>query len=381
MKSIALIPLRGGSKSIPLKNIKLIAGKPLCYWTIKAALDSEIFQEVYVSTDSVEIKRVVNELFPRTIVKIVDRPVEFATDSASTESVMLDFAVNHEFDMLCLIQATSPLVQSRDFISAYKKFNEESLDSLLTGCLMKRFFWSLDNSPLNYDPLKRPRRQDFNGTVIENGAFYFTKKATLLKNSNRLGGKIGIHVMDEEALVELDEPSDWPLVETVLLNKLKSEMNWKGLKAIIIDVDGTLTDSGMYYSKDGEFLKKFNTRDAHAIGMARQQGIKICIATAEDSPSVHSRFQKVKVDQYFFGEKEKLSYLLKWLEQEKINKEEVLYIGDDLGDLDCFKYFSKTGCPFDAVPRIRSLSKFISTKSGGDGAVRDIIDSLVLEIC
>jgi CMP-N-acetylneuraminic acid synthetase len=82
----ALVPLRGGSKSIPLKNVKKIAGEPLCFWVLKACVDSNFFKEIVVSTDSDDIKRVVQSLgLP---IRIIDRPSEYATDDASTESGM-----------------------------------------------------------------------------------------------------------------------------------------------------------------------------------------------------------------------------------------------------------------------------------------------------
>ena len=156
---IALVPLRGGSKSIPGKNIKLIAGKPLCAWSLEAANESGIFRRIIVSTDSEEIATVVNSLgLP---VEVIMRPVELATDVASTESVMLHIVEMIEFETIVTIQATTPLVLSEDFLKAWCQFQRDGLDSLLTGVCVKHFFWTKEGIPLNYDPLSRPRRQDW----------------------------------------------------------------------------------------------------------------------------------------------------------------------------------------------------------------------------
>ena len=214
-KIVALIPLRGGSKSIPLKNIKKIAGKPLCYWTIEAAKKTGYFEEIWVSTDHPKIKSTALSLGAR----VIDRPARYASDTASTESVMLHFMRNVDFDLLVTFQATSPLTTAKDVKEAMKKFDEEKLDSLLTVVELKKFFWSEKGKSLNYDYKNRPRRQDFTGSLAENGAFYITKRKVLEKYKNRLGGKIGVYKMSEETAYEIDEKLDWVIVEQLLLRK------------------------------------------------------------------------------------------------------------------------------------------------------------------
>lgn len=216
-KIVVLIPLRGGSKSIPKKNIKSLAGKPLAAWTLEAAAKSTQISAVYVSTDSEEISTVVQGL--GLGIKVVQRPAEFATDEASTESVMLHFMSQLDFDLLVTIQATSPLLTTEDLDRAIIQFQQQQLDSMLSAVRTKRFFWNNDATPINYDPLHRPRRQDFDGTLMENGAFYITKREILERYQCRLGGKIGIYEMDESTAVEIDEPEDWERVERLLLKR------------------------------------------------------------------------------------------------------------------------------------------------------------------
>jgi N-acylneuraminate cytidylyltransferase len=217
MITVALIPLRGGSKSIPKKNIKPLAGKPLSAWTLEAAAACAAINSVYVSTDSEEIADVVQGL--GLGVKVIMRPAEYATDDASTESVMLHFMNQVDFDVLVTIQATSPLLTDRDLDQAIVQFQEQQLDSMLSAVRTKRFFWNDNATPINYDPLHRPRRQDFHGTLMENGAFYITKRKILQRHQCRLGGKIGIYEMDESTAVEIDEPEDWERVERLLLQR------------------------------------------------------------------------------------------------------------------------------------------------------------------
>ena len=214
IKTVALIPLRGGSKTIPKKNIKDIAGKPLCAWVLEAAVNSNKIDEVYVSTESPEIIEVIRDL--SLGINLVKRPDQYATDDASTESVIIDFMKNIEFDRLVTIQATSPLLLSNDLDSALDDFEIQNCDSMLSVVRAKRFFWNEDGTPINYDVHNRPRRQEFKGTLMENGAFYITTRETLLQYNNRLGGKIGLFEMAEETSIEIDEPLDWDIVKQLL---------------------------------------------------------------------------------------------------------------------------------------------------------------------
>jgi N-acylneuraminate cytidylyltransferase len=117
---------------------------------------------------------------------------------------------------MLLVQVTSPMVTEVDFRKAWRKYEEEKLDSLLTAVRSYRFLWSNDSKPLNYDPSDRPRRQDFGGTLVENGAFYITSKDILENKKCRLGGVIGIYEMNERCSREVDSIEDWNEIEKIL---------------------------------------------------------------------------------------------------------------------------------------------------------------------
>lgn len=189
----AFIPVRGGSKSIPLKNIKKICGMPLVYWTVKAASDCEYIDIVYVATDSEIIEKTVKG-FNLPKVMVIGRSAESASDTASTEFEMLEFAENYDFDNITLIQATSPLLTADDLNKGFELFGEQDTDSVISAVRQKRFNWQIDENgfanPTNYDVFNRPRRQEFDGYLVENGAFYITSKADLLKSRNRVSGNI-----------------------------------------------------------------------------------------------------------------------------------------------------------------------------------------------
>lgn len=181
---------------------------------LEAAVNSNKIDEVYVSTESPEIIELIRDL--SLGINLVKRPDQYATDDASTESVIIDFMTNIEFDRLVTIQATSPLLLSNDLDSALDDFEIQNCDSMLSVVRTKRFFWNEDGTPINYDVHNRPRSQEFKGTLMENGAFYITTRETLLQYNNRLGGKIGLFEMAEETSIEIDEPLDWDIVKQLL---------------------------------------------------------------------------------------------------------------------------------------------------------------------
>ena len=372
MRWVALQPLRGGSKSIPDKNLRVIAGRPLYAWSLGAALDSACFDAIYVASDSAEIRDDVRARFGSRV-NVIDRAPENATDDATSESVMLEVASKVQCDVMSLIQATSPMTRPEDFRIARARFEREGLDSLLTGVELKRFFWTHDAQPLNYDPARRPRRQDFPGTVMENGAFYFTRSQLLTRTGSRLCGRIGVYRMHEECAAELDELSDWPVVENLLRRRFTVS---RDIRMLVVDVDGTFTDGGMYYDAKGEAMKKFNTRDAKGLLLLRDAGVRICIVTAEDSKVVHARMRKLGFEDYFPGVADKPAWLAEHGAKWEIGLEQTAYIGDDVNDLACLRVVGLSGCPSDAVPEVRDAVKYICGAAGGEGAVREFSDMI-----
>ena len=379
---IAFIPVRGGSKSIPLKNIKYFCGKPLVYWNIAALQNAGQVDEIVVATDSEEIKKTVSD-FHFDKVKIYNRSAENATDTASTESVMLEYinqANLNPDDIFMLVQATSPLTETTHFEEALSIYSEGKFDSMLTCVRNYRFFWHEDGTSKNYDYRNRPRRQDFKGELLENGAFYINFVGNILKDKNRLSGKIGIYEMPEYTATEIDEPDDWAILENLMYKYVLSKQPKKKIKLVLSDVDGVLTDGGMYYSENGDELKKFNTRDGMGFQLLREKGIKTGIITSENTKIVENRAKKLKIDYLYQGKREdgKLAVAKKICEKEGITLDEIAYIGDDINCLELLSSVSFSACPADAIDKVKKIPniKVLSLK-GGEGAFREFVEWLL----
>ena len=159
---------------------------------------------------------------------------------------------------------------------------------------------------------------------------------------------------------------------------------FNSIKLLLTDVDGVLTDSGMYYSEAGDELKKFNTHDGMGLQLIRQKGVKTGIITSEDTRLVERRFQKLKLDFLYQGKREggKLAAVKEICEKEGIKLKEVAYIGDDVN---CFELLSSVGlaaCPSDALDTIKNIPGIIQMKKkGGEGCVREFVELIMNKYC
>lgn len=382
-KVVAFIPVRGGSKSIPLKNIKLLYGKPLVYWIISALERANSVDQIVLATDSDEIEKTVLS-FNLNKTTIYKRLPENATDTASTESVMLEYikksSLNHD-DTFILVQATSPLTQTIHIEEALAEYKKGGYDSMLTCVRDYRFYWNENGTSKNYDYKNRPRRQEFKGTLMENGAFYINSINNILASNNRLSGKIGIYEMPNYTATEIDEPEDWVILENLMQRYAFTQKNIKhNIKLFLTDVDGVLTDAGMYYSERGDEMKKFNTHDGMAFQLLREAGIKVGIITSENTNIVERRAQKLRVDYMYQGQRNggKLAAAIDICEKENISLHEVAYIGDDINCLELLSSVGVAACPLNAVDKIKQIPHIIClNKAGGEGAVREFVELIL----
>ena len=174
--------------------------------------------KIFISQTSEQIKKVI-EAYGSNKIAVVDRSKETAGDHSSTESAMLEFAEQYEFKNIVLIQATSPLLKADDLNKGFEMILSGKYDSILSAVRQKRFIWAKRGEyyyPQNYDLAHKPLRQNFEGYLVENGAFYITTRESLLKSKCRISGRIGIVEMSGESYFEIDEPEDLIIVENIL---------------------------------------------------------------------------------------------------------------------------------------------------------------------
>ena len=220
--TVAVIPARGGSKGLPKKNLVELCGKPLLAWSVMQAKAAESVDSVWVSSDSEEILEVAVAYGAGTI----QRPDRISGDQATSESAWLHVMDWIEGEGISLgrvvaMQATSPLREPHDLDEALQAFETEAYDSLLSVTEIDDFFmWALDSDgqpkSVNYDYRNRQRRQVIEKRYLENGSFYIFRPSILREHNNRLGGRIGMHVMAKHKMFQIDTAEDLRLCAAIM---------------------------------------------------------------------------------------------------------------------------------------------------------------------
>ena len=231
MKTICIIPARGGSKGIPGKNIMDFCGKPLLAWSILQARQSTNVTDVYVTSDDDHILKIAAECGG----KAIKRPSHLATDLATSEAALqhaldqIESQTSTAIDAIVFLQATSPLRTPQDINGAIDEFHTRGADSVFSAARLDDFLiWSLGNGNLDsitYNYRKRGRRQDRDPYYLENGSIYVFKPEILRKEGNRLGGRIEIFCMPFWKSFEIDSYEDIGLCEYLMRNRILNTPN------------------------------------------------------------------------------------------------------------------------------------------------------------
>ncbi len=219
LEVLGIIPARGGSKSIPNKNIVLLAGKPLISWTIQFAIQAQLLSRLVVSTDDAQIA----DIAQQAGAEIIERPAELATDNAHTEPALLhalDYLEEKEGyvpDAVALLQCTSPMRGSEIIDAGIRKLAETGCDAVLTvqpiqhwdkmGTIGPGDVWQPE-----YEYAGRKFTQEVVDKYSENGALFVTRTAALRRYENRMGGDVRVIIMDPVQSIDIDSPADLELI-------------------------------------------------------------------------------------------------------------------------------------------------------------------------
>ena len=228
MRVLAVIPARGGSKGIPKKNIRLMAGKPLIAYSIINALNCQYIDDVYVSTDSEEIEEVATQYGA----EVIRRREDLATDMVTLDPVIYDAVTRIEaekhltYDYVITMQPTSPLLRADSLNGAIRQSLDEDMDCIISVINRPHLSWRDGENGVvpNYE--KRLNRQQLPANYLETGAFVISRRAVVTENS-RMSGNIGVYEISQEEGIDIDDKTDWILSETLL-----------GRKRIIFRVEG-----------------------------------------------------------------------------------------------------------------------------------------------
>jgi len=218
---VVIIPARGGSKGIPRKNLKLLEGKPLLAYPIEEALKVKDIDRIIVSTDDVEIAETAKKYGAEVPFM---RPTELSGDTVLTTPVLqhtvdwLNKNENFQTDIVVLLYATSPMLTSEKIQEAIKKIkNNPEIDSVISGCKDDKYHWKIKEHYIErFYPDRIMYRQQMTPLFRENGALYIIRSNKMKETGNYIGGKIKHVFMDEKESWDIDEKSDFEIIEALL---------------------------------------------------------------------------------------------------------------------------------------------------------------------
>lgn len=217
MAKIAFVPIRDGSKGIVGKNTRELCDKPLLCWILDTLVQSSLFDEIWLATDNVQIGLKTATNYDGKV-KVYNRSKASATDTSSIMTVVREFVYWRRLadcDWLCLFQATSPFTTLNDVKNLFETIDTGIYDSVVSCTRLKKFRWSEAGVPLDYNYDQKPRRQDYDGFLVESGNFYSSRVKTIKSAPYILTGRVGIVEIETTLAVDIDEPCDWIKAEYI----------------------------------------------------------------------------------------------------------------------------------------------------------------------
>ncbi|MDP4504299.1 N-acetylneuraminate synthase family protein [Nonomuraea sp. G32] len=369
---MAVVPARGGSAGVPLKNLALVGGVPLVTRAVRACVRAELVDQVVVSTDHAQIAETAREAGAL----VVERPEELSGATASSESAVLHAldALGEDPEVVVLVQCTSAFIDPDDLSAAVRKVLDGEADSVVSGLPTHEFLWTATGGGVNHDPAVRQRRQDRDPEFRENGAFYVMRTSGLREHGHRFFGAIAVQPVPPQHAIEVDNPEDLELVRALAPFVDKPEPI--DVDAVITDFDGVHTDDRAYVDSDGREMVLVSRSDGMGVSLLRRSGVKVLIMSTEHNPVVAARARKLGVP-VLQGLADKRTVLRDWLRIEGLDPARVAYVGNDVNDLGPM---GEVGWPVatpDAHPRVRAAARVVLTTAGGSGAVRELCDRVV----
>lgn len=394
LRTVAVIPARGGSKGVPGKNLRTVGGVTLVARAVRACLAADLIDAVFVSTDDPAIA----DEARRAGAEVVLRPAALSGDLATSESALLhaletvtESTVPNP-EVVVFVQCTSPFIAPSDLDAAVSIILESRADTAFSGVATFEFLWrdADASSPpgsgvvvgQNHDATHRPRRQDRRPDFRETGAFYAMTVPGFRRWGHRFFGRIAVVPVSELTSLEIDTPDELALADTMaglvqptMINSPSTPV--VDVDAVITDFDGVHTPDTAYLDQTGQESVRVSRSDGLGIAALRRAGIPMLILSKERNPVVTARAEKLQID-VLQGIDDKEPAVRSWLQRHHVDPLRAAYVGNDVNDLDAMAAVGWPVAVADAHPQVLSAARLTLTRRGGDGAVRQLCD-LVLE--
>ena len=410
---LALIPARGGSKSIPHKNIRELAGTPLIAYSIAAGLQAKLVTRTIVSTDDEEIAAVARQYGAETPFL---RAAEFAQDNTTDFPVFthalgwLSEHENYHPDIVVQLRPTSP-VRPPDLVDSAIQLlldypNADSVRGVVPSGQNPHKMWRIGPDgrmiPLLKvegiaEPYNAPR-QALPPTYWQTGHIDAIRASTIDQKNSLSGDVILPLVIDPRYSVDIDtlrdleraaalvqsdlpmvRPSDAPSASPLAAlpgGKESRRSLPQKVSLVVFDFDGVMTDDHVWVDQDGGEMVMASRSDGMGISLLKKASIQAVVLSTEANPVVSARCHKLGIP-VLQGISDKASALKGLLADRGIDSSQVVYLGNDINDLPCFPLVGCAVAVADAHPSIKAAADAVLTKNGGYGAVRELCEQLL----
>ena len=381
MKIVAFVPAKGVSGRIKEKNLETILGVPLFLWAANNLNRVLPKNDIYIDSESEKILSLAHLKGFNTI----QRSLSLASNATNGDELMLWQASQVDADVY--IQHLPPMVflKEKTIRTAIEKI-EKGCDSAFGVAKKKLYLWE-NNRPC-YDPHNLPNSITLPTVTIEGMGFYVTTKTSLQKTKLRIGNNFEMIELDMFEEIDIDCPEDIEYARVVAkglgCNSEYTSGIWQtsdaeDIKFLVLDVDGVLTDGGMYYTEAGDEFKKFNTKDGMAIKLLMDQGIQVgLLSSGFNKNLINRRADLFGIPKVYVGSQNKVKVLDEWLAQMNLNYNQVAYIGDDINDVKIINKVGLSACPSDAMDMVRNNVDVVLKEKGGNACVREFVEHFLL---
>ena len=378
-----------------------ICGKPLIQrvWDVVARVHG--LDEIIVATDDERIAKVVQEFGGRAVMT--------SHDCQSGSDRVREVAQTVEADVYVNVQGDEPLLEPAAIEKLLGVFAQDANVQVATLC-----------SPISREEAQSPNQVKVVRDHAGNALYFSRAPLPFVREANETAeylGHIGIYAYRREALcfftslpvspleqaekleqlrflqagipirvlevsrmgVGVDTQEDLERVRTVVREKRKAEAleRLKHVKLVVTDVDGVLTDGGLYYSPDGECLKRFNARDGLGVRLLQNAGIQVAILSGRDCPALRKRIEDLGITEALLGRLDKRTALVEIMKRCGVTAEEVVFIGDDVPDMEVFELCGVSVTVGDAPEYVKDRANFVLNSYGGRGAFRELVNAML----
>lgn len=376
-RAVAIIPARGGSKGIPLKNLQKVAGKTLLARAVEAAVHAQGIDLVVVSTDHDGIAAEAQ----RAGATVIRRPDAISGDLASSEAALL-YTLDQlaeqgkTFELTAFVQCTSPFIDPQNIDRAIGRVVSGEADVVFSAVEDHSFLWTLDETDgsavaVGHDASFRPRRQDRKIHYNETGAFYIMRTDGFRETGHRFFGRVEIEEVPPEHAQEIDSMSDLTLVRAMA--KAHEDTSALDVDALVTDFDGVHTDDAGYVDENGKEMVRVSRGDGMGVSRLAKAGFPFLVLSKERNEVVTRRAEKLRVE-VAQGIDNKAEVLMKWMADKGLDPARVAYVGNDINDLEAFSVVGWPIAVADAHPSVLTAARLVLSRRGGHGAVREVCD-------